>query len=130
MNIKTHFVLGVLGAIILKSETFLVGSIILDFPLLVNEYKIWKKKKDFNPEDVSKTETILYRTTHSLLFLPIMFWIGGLYFCLGGLIHQIIDWFSHVGKFNTRILYPVSRKRISEIGGRGFEKVHNYLRRF
>ena len=104
MNIKKHFYIGILGSIIMKSEWFLYGSLVIDLPLVFNEYKIQKNKCNFDPNEVSVIETILYRITHSLFFIPMMFYTGGWIFCIGGGVHQIMDWGTHTGKFNTRIL--------------------------
>jgi len=107
MHIGTHFLVGALGSVFLGDEKFLLGSIILDLPLVINEYKIRRYKYKFDPSRVSSIEIKLYRITHSLFFIPIMFYTGGIYFSIGGLIHQILDWFSHTGRFRTQILYPI-----------------------
>lgn len=106
-----HATLGVVGYAITKEPLFLVGSVIPDFALIYNEAKLRIKKIPFDDSKVDSVTLFMYRFTHSLLFLIIPFMIN-FWFGVAWLIHQLTDWFTHVGVFSTMPLFPLSKKSI------------------
>jgi len=110
--LSTHLLFGIAGGYFIGWE-FLLGSILPDISLCVNEIKLQIKRKKFDPEKVSKIEFILYQLTHSLFFAFIFLKFPPL--ALGVFFHQVLDWSSHNGKFEIKIFYPFSRRVIMKI---------------
>lgn len=108
MNAFYHLSLGIVGTLITDDPMFLVGSIIPDITMMFNEIELRSKRKQFDENKVKPWVVNSYRILHSLLILPLVFLLG-INFFIGYLLHQISDWFTHVGKFATMPFYPLSK---------------------
>jgi len=105
MNIFIHGGVGVIGIPFL-GVPFFIGSLVPDLVLIWNEYSLRRKRKVFDPLDVSQVEIYLYYLTHCLLFVAVSWFLLGSSFSLGIFCHQVLDWFSHSGRFSTRPFFP------------------------
>lgn len=114
MKIQYHLLIGCIGGFVFD-KNFLIGALIIDIPLLFNEIKIRYYQQNFDPSEVSALSLFLYRITHSLLILIPIIYFNQYYLGMGVLIHQIMDWFTHQGIFETRIFFPISKKSIKEL---------------
>lgn len=129
MNILFHLLVGIVGYVIFNDIQFLVGSIIIDFPLIYNEFKIRINKKTFNDNEVDKVSKIMYRITHSSFILIPLIFINP-FLTLGVAVHQLIDYFSHKNLFSAIPFYPfkflkvtpVKRKKVLLLSG-GYDSV-------
>jgi len=108
MNFLYHTSLGVIGTIITDDPMFLVGSIIPDITMMFNEIIIRKNKQEFDENKVKPWILNSYRFLHSLVILPLI-WLLGINFFIGYVIHQVTDWFTHVGRFATMPFYPLNK---------------------
>jgi len=105
MHFKWHLLSGVIGATQLGLG-FFVGAVIPDLPLVWNEIKIRKTGKSFNANSLSKVELIMYRVSHSMLLI-IVLWLVKPELSSGVLVHVILDMFTHSGKMSWQPLYPL-----------------------
>lgn len=114
MHAKYHIACGtVLDLIFGTFGLMTLFSVLPDFPLLVNEYKLIKEKRRFRAEEVNEYIMRAYFLTHSV-FVPILallFHANYLWVLAYG-IHIVCDWFTHTGVFAARPFYPVWHYRV------------------
>jgi membrane-bound metal-dependent hydrolase YbcI (DUF457 family) len=112
MNVKYHLACGV--ALDLAAGTkgiMTLFSVLPDTPLLLNEYHLWKEKRAFKAEDVSRDVMEAYFLSHSL-FAAQAISIFSHRAALAYLIHIVADWFTHTGRFASRPFYPAFNYQI------------------
>lgn len=110
MNIKYHIVCGVILDISFQTKGIMtVFSILPDTPLLINEISLIKNKRKFDEWDISNFTMILYKCTHSLLVLPLIYKLHT-FAWFAWLVHQVCDWFTHTGRFTAMPIFPFSYK--------------------
>lgn len=85
-------------------------SVLPDTPLIFNEILLIKNKQRFDPWKVPAYVMICYKTTHSLFFLFIIYWLFGYHATIAFGVHQITDWFTHTGRFAAVPLFPYKYK--------------------
>jgi len=112
MNIIGHFLIGAAQSLITQNPLPLLGNLFPDIVLIPNEISI-KENEAFDDEKVEQYVMTLYFITHSLLFSTLCIFLNPM-FGLGVLTHQIVDWYSHLGRFRTRPLYPISNWKIGK----------------
>lgn len=112
MNIVGHFIIGMTQSVITQNPLPLLGNLLPDVSLIPNEIKI-KKTGVFDEKNVDEYVMKSYFLTHSLLFSIICYLINPL-LGIGVLTHQIIDWYTHVGRFRTRPFYPFSNHKMGK----------------
>ncbi len=95
MHIAGHTIIGVIGFLITKEPLFLVGSLIPDLPLIVNELR----GKSFNKWDVRAKP--LYDISHSL-YIPFLAYFFNYFFAAGYLLHLILDIPFHSSSFRWK----------------------------
>lgn len=87
-------------------ECLLVANL-PDVPLIANELKLRREGAPFDPDAVSTTAWKAYMATHSLLFSFLVALVAP-YAGLSLLLHQVMDWPVHKGRFAPRPLYPLA----------------------
>lgn len=118
MHFKYHAAIGLIGegvcalANVPSSGLFFLVSVAPDFPLLPNEIRLRIGKGTFREENVSGLAHSLYMLAHSSLLTLLLLLVSPVA-AAAHLIHTVADWFTHVGRFATMPLYPISRKQIS-----------------
>ena len=106
MNAKYHIACGIGLDILFGTKGMMtLFSVLPDTPLLFNEIKLRIRKESFNEWKVSLLTMLLYRTTHSLFFLPFVYVVDDKAW-IAWLIHQITDWFTHTGRFASEPIFP------------------------
>jgi hypothetical protein len=115
MGIDKHLLIGLIGYVtVFPSSFFILGSVVIDLPLIVNEIQIQRKKISFDSSLLTSTEKNLYRGTHSLFFVVLVSFLEPT-LAMGVLIHQLCDWISHEGEMVTQPFFPVSKINVKEI---------------
>ena len=116
MNILIHGATGIIGELLFPSSgLFFIGCICPDVILLKNEIKLRVARKEFAAEKVGNISYFLYKITHSILFFCFCFLFLNKIFAIGILCHQLMDWFSHCGRFETQPFYPITNKTVKEL---------------
>ena len=109
MNIKYHVACGVALDLTFGTKGLLtLFSVLPDLVLIPNEIKLLREKKAFDASEVPPILLTAYKYTHSLIFIPYIWLFFGELAALAVLIHQIADWFTHVGIFASKPLFPFS----------------------
>jgi membrane-bound metal-dependent hydrolase YbcI (DUF457 family) len=107
MNIKYHVACGILLDLSLGTRGIMVlCSLLPDLPLVGNELRLWRTKSRFNENEVKDGALAFYLLTHSLLILPIIYYLFGLGVVAYG-VHIVADWFTHTGRFSAKPFYPL-----------------------
>lgn len=104
MNVKYHAAVGMMGSVFF-GPTFFIGAIFPDVALIKNEWKLYRTKRRFNENQVSKTEWVVYMCFHSLFLTALLFHVEPI-LAIGHLFHIVPDWFTHTGRFSARPFYP------------------------
>jgi len=115
MHIVIHSSIGLVGGLVFESPGFFVASIFPDVVLIGNEIKLLVKKQKFNPQKVDSISITLYYLTHSLWIVILSFFLFDSLVATAIMIHQVVDWFSHTGVFETKPFYPVCHKSIKQL---------------
>jgi membrane-bound metal-dependent hydrolase YbcI (DUF457 family) len=108
MNIKYHLACGIVLDLGFGTKGLMtLFSVLPDFPLIFNEYHLFKHRLPFRAQYVSDWVLQGYFLTHSLHCLTIVTFFSrhaGLAYGL----HIVADWFTHTGRFAAKPFYPHS----------------------
>lgn len=99
MNIIGHISIGVIGSLIFNDWFFLLGSVIPDISLIVNEINLRFKNIKFNKFNVYGKD--IYDITHSVYILIPLFFISKILF-ISYLIHLCVDVPFHTSSFRWK----------------------------
>jgi membrane-bound metal-dependent hydrolase YbcI (DUF457 family) len=106
MNIKYHLACGIALDFTFGTKGIMtLFSVLPDAPLLLNEYRLFRDHKKFDPEDVPQWVLDGYFLTHSLHVWSLVTYLSRPAGIAYG-VHIVADWFTHAGRFAAKPFYP------------------------
>jgi hypothetical protein len=112
MNLIYHASVGIVLDVTMNGHGIVfVASIAPDIVLIRNEFNLRMKKISFNENHIYTAEIVLYRLVHSNLLTMVLFFVN-YKIGIAHLVHTVLDWFTHTGKFSTMPFYPLNKYSI------------------